>query len=262
MISPAAVRNSSPTITRHSEPIRQLHGTGDGVVVGDADDVEPTRRRSPRRTPRASSSNHRSTSCGCADRRGRRPAGAHRREVRMPSDRCRRGNPHGPTDQLPDIVTSRMTRLIPDDRIGSHSTSPPISTMSSSMRCSVEAIVISRTGRADLTVRDQQAGGAGREVAADGVDAGVQALHLLHEQPVVDVGDQLGLAARVPGGSDSARQPTPGVPANPPRVALPVDTVAARRAEYELWTNLRSVPFSIRTLRRAARPSPSTSVAV
>ena len=46
----------------------------------------------------------------------------------------------------PLIVTSWMTRLTPAARIGSQSTSPPTSTMSSSIRCSVEAIVNSRTG--------------------------------------------------------------------------------------------------------------------
>ncbi len=42
---------------------------------------------------------------------------------------------------------------------------------------------------------------------------------------------------RVPGSSESARAPTPGVPPKPPRIALPVETVPARRAEYELWVN-------------------------
>ena len=84
--------------------------------------------------------------------------------------------------QAPLIVTSRITRLTPAARIGSQSTSPPTSTMSSSIRCSVEAIVNSRTGAPTSPLRDQQPGGAGREVAADRVDAGVEALHALDEQ--------------------------------------------------------------------------------
>ena len=67
---------------------------------------------------------------------------------------------------------------------------------------------------------------------------------------------------RVPGASCSANAPTPGVPENPPRTALPVETVPARRAEYELCTNFCSTPASINGLARAASPSPSTSVAV
>ena len=47
---------------------------------------------------------------------------------------------------VPLIVTSRMTSYIPCARDGSQSTSPPIATMSSSMRCNVLAIVNSRTG--------------------------------------------------------------------------------------------------------------------
>ena len=50
--------------------------------------------------------------------------------------------------QAPDIVTSWITRLMPAERIGSQSTSPPTSAMSSSIRCRVEAIVNSRTGSA------------------------------------------------------------------------------------------------------------------
>ena len=46
----------------------------------------------------------------------------------------------------PLIVRSRMTKLTPAARIGSQSMSPPTSTMSCSIRCSVEAIVNSRTG--------------------------------------------------------------------------------------------------------------------
>ena len=70
--------------------------------------------------------------------------------------RLRRARHHRPIEhgrcrprsggQAPLIVTSRMTRLTPAARIGSQSTSPPTSTMSSSIRCSVEAIVSSRTG--------------------------------------------------------------------------------------------------------------------
>ena len=48
--------------------------------------------------------------------------------------------------QAPLMVTSWMTRLTPAARIGSQSTSAPTSATSSSMRCSVEAIVNSRTG--------------------------------------------------------------------------------------------------------------------
>ena len=48
--------------------------------------------------------------------------------------------------QAPDIVMSPITRLTPAARIGSQSTSPPTSMRSSSMRCSVEAMVNSRTG--------------------------------------------------------------------------------------------------------------------
>ena len=93
------------------------------------------------------------------------------------------------------MVMSRMTRLTPAARIGSQSTSPPTSTTSSSMRCSVEAMVNSRTGAPTCAVGDEQAGGADGEVAADGVDAAVQALHRLDEHAVVDVGHERGLIA-------------------------------------------------------------------
>src|SRR5690606_14197818 len=56
-------------------------------------------------------------------------------------------------DQVPERVTSRITRLTPAARIGSQSTSPPISTTSSSIRCRVDAIVNSRTGSATCPPR-------------------------------------------------------------------------------------------------------------
>ena len=41
MISPAAVRSSSPTITRQAKRSRSSTRAGDGVVIGDAHHIEP-----------------------------------------------------------------------------------------------------------------------------------------------------------------------------------------------------------------------------
>ena len=59
-------------------------------------------------------------------------------------------------DQAPLIVTSRITRLTPAARIGSQSTSPPTSTMSSSIR------------RVGLAQRGAEVGGAAQQRAQVG----------------------------------------------------------------------------------------------
>ena len=125
--------------------------------------------------------------------------------------------------QAPVIVTSRITRLTPAARIGSQSRSPPTSTMSSSMRWSVEAIVNSRTGAPELTAADEQPGRPGREVAADRVHTRVDAGDALHEQTVVDVGDRAPPAICGPARATGPARPRRVCPENPPR-----DRVAGR----------------------------------
>ena len=157
---------------------------------------------------------------------------------------------------------SWMTRLTPAARIGSQSTSPPTSPTSSSIRCSVDAIVNSRTGAPSVTVGDQQAGCTRGEVAADRVDAAVHAGHALHQHAVGDVGDELGLRPRA-GHQLQGQAPHP-------RRALEAtaDCVAGADragARERCRTSARSCAAHRRrssTLRRAARPSPSSSVAV
>ena len=268
MISPAAVRSSSPTTTRHGSRSASSTRAGDRVVVGDAQHVDARlddRRRQLVGRRGGVARPHRVAVQVDPD-----PPGSDRRgEVRMTVDRPLGGNArpggngrHGRAAQAPDIVTSRMTRLTPAARIGSQSTSPPTSTMSCSIRCSVEAIVNSRTGSPSCAVADQQPGGAGREVAADRVHAGVQALH------------RSGRARRRrrrrsarPGCACRARAAAPGSR----RRACPRSRRGRRCRSTpcrpagpcsELCTNCRSTPPSMSTLRRAARPSPSTSVAV
>ena len=108
--------------------------------------------------------------------------------------------------------------------------------------------------RAELAVRDQHPGGAGREVAADGVDAGVQPGHALHEQAIVDVGDQLGLAARARAPAEGRGSRRRASPANPPRVALPVDT--CRRAGPSSWRGRTGAACPSSRARCGGRPTP------
>ena len=128
------------------------------------------------------------------------------------------------------MVMSWMTRLTPAARIGSQSTSAPTSATSSSMRCSVEAIVSSRTGAPTVPL------------VISMPDAPVEKSPLIELTPECSPDTDCtsrpsstsaisAAWSRVPGCSCSARQPTPGVPAYPPRVAFAVDTVPARRAE-------------------------------
>ena len=218
MISPAWVRSSSPDDHPARQPVGQLLRALDRVVVGDAQHVDARQSATAslelvgrrRRVARP----HRVAVQVDPD-----PAGGHRRgEVRVPSDRVRCGPTPGREatgsprrGQAPLMVTSRMTSVTPAALIGSQSTSPPTATTSCSIRCSVEAMVNSRTGSAELRRRViTQARGAGGEVAADRVDARVQARHRLDEHAVVDVGDQLGLRRACRARSDRARQPHAG----------------------------------------------------
>ena len=74
MISPAWVRSSSPTITRHGSAPGEVDGALDRVVIGDAQHVDARLGDGLRRSRRASSSSRRSTSCGCACRRAPNPS--------------------------------------------------------------------------------------------------------------------------------------------------------------------------------------------
>ena len=87
-------------------------------------------------------------------------------------------------------------------------------------------MVNSRSGSPSAPSRDAQALGAGGEVAADRVDARVQAGDRRDEHAVADLAQDRGLVQRARARGDSARQPTPGVDLKPPRTAEPVDARA------------------------------------
>src|SRR4029077_16468086 len=249
------------------QPVGELDGAGDRVVVGDAQHVDARLddrcRQFVGHRGRVAAP-HR----GAVQVDAHVPGGHRRGEMRMTADRPLGGNArpggngrHGTRPQAPDIVTSLITRLIPAARIRSQSRSPPTSTMSSSMRWSVDAMVNSRTGAPTTPLVMSRPAAPVEKSPLIGLTPECSPCICCTSRPS-SMSAISSSWVRVPGTSERARQPTPGVPANPPRVALPVDTVDARRAEYELCTNWRSTPSSISTLRRAARPSPSTSVAV
>ena len=110
----------------------------------------------------------RTTSCGCGGRPGpTRPAAARRGADAGRPRRGRAAARHRRPQRAAhgDVADDQATRR--PRRIGSQSTSPPTSTTSCSIRCSVEAMVNSRTGSASCAVADHEARGTGREVAAD-----------------------------------------------------------------------------------------------
>ena len=124
-------------------------------------------------------------------------------------------------------------------------------------------MVNSRTGSAELAAADAQALGAGGEVAADRVDARVQARRPPATSTPSPTSASSSAWLSVPGSSETARQPTPGVRLE----AAPHGRAGGRRARRggrcrRCARTGCSTPSSMSTLRRVARPSPSVSVAV
>lgn len=130
---------------------------------------------------------------------------------------------------MPERVTSRIASDTPAALIGSQSTSLPISATSNSMRCNVDAIVNSRMGAPTLPL------------VIINPDAPTEKSPLIELTPLCkpctdctktpsSMSAIIAAWSRVPGCNCKAIQPTPGVPLNPPRTALPVLRVAARRA--------------------------------
>ena len=253
MTSPAWVRSSSPTTTRHgswpassSAPRMALWSVMHSTSMPDA-------------TTASSSSSGVVVAVARPHRVGVQvdphPARTHGLcEVGMAADRLGAGGGHESYDPL--RATSPITRLTPASPPGSHSRSVPTATTSSSMRCRVEAMVTSRTGSAERAAPDHEALGADREVAADRVDAGVQAVTVLHEQPVADRGSSSsGDLVAGPGierlAADARRATSSPAP---PSRSTPCPT--AGRCSV-LCRKPCSTPPSISTLRREARPSPS-----
>ena len=125
------------------------------------------------------------------------------------------------------MVTSRMTRLTP-----ARAHRQPLDVAADLHDILQHALDGGPDGelrieRAELAAGDEQAG-APVEKSPDTGFTPVEALHHLDQHSVADAGDQVA-RGRVPGVSDSARQPQPGVLLKPPRVALPVDAVPLRR---------------------------------
>ena len=134
---------------------------------------------------------------------------------------------------------------------------------SCSMRCSVEAMVNSRTGSASWPLRMRRPEAPVEKSPLTGLTPECSSWTDLDQHAVVDVGRSARLATRARAAVAGARQPTPGVPLNPPahgiaggRGAGPAGRV---RRVHEL---LQHAGRRSATLRRAASPSPSSSVAV
>jgi len=126
---------------------------------------------------------------------------------------------------------------------------------SSNMRCKVEAIVNSRIGSAILPLRIITPDAPVEKSPEMGFTPECKPCTLWISTPS-SMPAMSSSCDFVPGVSCNAMQPTP------PPTALPVLFVSARRAEYEECTYICNTPSLMSTLRRAARPSLSISVAV
>ena len=154
---------------------------------------------------------------------GRLRQGHHRRCQVAPASRA---------PQTPLICISLTARVWPAAIPGSHSTSAPTATKDWSIRCSVDATVISRIGSASLPLRIIRPSAPTEKSPLIGFTP--------EWTPVIDWTKRPSPTAAstpsssypsVPGASVSARHPGPGVPANPPLTAEPVEDTPAREAD-------------------------------